>query len=503
MDRQREFVVRAALGCGRGRLIRQAGPKGRCYRWAEPAAACSGVVCGSHPGVEQHRSTSRGSYGFLEHAGAHFRGADRRCGGCGFRARAGIVRGENGYPFLVEQRRPWIDGTRASVVPSTSDDRGADRGVFRGIGRRRVSSAQCVARGDGPLGFRTENILGTHLDVGIRDADRRIAFHQALLDKLQALPGVTTAAIASFLPPSLDAGDSRLEIRGRPPKEAYDVASCAASPGTFSLTATPLLHGRLFDARDQRGGKTVAVVSESLVKEYFSGLDPLGQEIRVLSFSDTSPWMTIVGVVGDWKHLEWQAQWIESPLVFRPLTQDPSAGYAVAVGTQRKLSGMTRAMSEAILALAPAISIDAFETIDSRLASMRAYPRFRAFLVSFFAWAALVITSVGLHGTLTQIVARRTPELGLRRAVGAQTWDLLWLVGRQGGVPLVAGLAAGVVAVPVVARILGRFFVGVRLVNFGALSLAAVLLVVVAGVAVAMPARRASRVDPMVALREE
>jgi len=354
------------------------------------------------------------------------------------------------------------------------------------------------------LGIASDGVAATWLTpANRRDAGRRTAFHAALLERLRSVPGVSSAAIASFLPPSREAGDALLEIRGNPPSQTYDVAECAASPAIFEVLRTPLLRGRMFDQRDRPDSPLVAIVSESLAREYFPGSDPLGHAIRVLSFSGTPPWLTIVGVAGDWRHLEWDARWVPTPLVFRPLAQDPFSDYAVAVRTERPVPGLARSISEAILGLDPSTPVEAVETLDSRIAGMRMYPRFRAFVVMFFASVALIIVAVGLHGTLTQIVSRRIPELGLRRAIGAQSSDLLWLVGRHGGIPVIAGLISGMIATPAAARILRSLFVGLTLLDLRAMVLAVVLLLVVAILTIALPARRATQVDPIAALRQE
>jgi predicted lysophospholipase L1 biosynthesis ABC-type transport system permease subunit len=235
----------------------------------------------------------------------------------------------------------------------------------------------------------------------------------------------------------------------------------------------------------------------------------VGQEIRVIGLWNSSPWLTIVGVVGDWKHLEWDARWLDSPLVFRPLAQDPTEDNAIAVGTRRDITGVAHAagvahaISERIVSVDPSIPREPIQTLDSRLEDMRAYPRFRAFLVTFFALAALAIAAVGLHGTLSEFVSRRTPEFGLRRAVGARTADVLWLVVKQGGIPVVTGLISGAAAAPVLVRIAGSLFVGFKLWNPGTFLFSAFLLLAVAAITIALPARRAANVDPMAALRDD
>jgi predicted permease len=506
IDRHREFVVRAALGCGRGRLMRQAFAEGA---WLCLGGAGLGVLLAA--GAVQ-MITRKNLTEFPE----------------------GIAVAVNAPVLLFAALIGGIAAVLSALAPAWFAARTEIRipaGIAgRGLGgtARNLKTSQIMIAGQiaacfvvlagavllvdsvlhletDALGFSTANIATTRLNLSNqRDPARRTGLHNELIEKLQALPGASIAAIGTFFPPSRDAGDAALEVRGAPfNNPVYDVASSAVSTGFFELLRTPVVRGRVFDARDERSGPLVAVVSESLAKEYFPGRDPLGQEIRVVGLSNQSPWMTIIGVVGDWKHLEWDAKWLASPLVFRPLAQDPTEDYAIAVRTQRDLSGVARAFSERMLSVDRSIPTEPIQTLDSRLEGMRAYPRFRAFIVTFFALAALAIAAVGLHGTLTEFVSRRVPEFGLRRAIGARTTDLLWLVVRHGGIPVVVGLISGAVATPALVRIAGSLLVGLRLWNPGTFLCSVFLLLVVTAITIALPARRVANVDPMAALREE
>jgi predicted permease len=505
IERHREFVVRTALGCGRGRLVRQA--------FAEGAFLCMG---GAALGVLLAAATIQviGRKNLTEFP-------------------EGIALSVNmpmiWFAMLIGAIAALLTALTAALFAAKAEIRFPSGIAGHGLGgtARNLKTSQLMIAGQiaacfvvlagaallvdsvlhletDSLGFTTANIAATRLNLShYRDPDRRNAIHVELIEKLHALPGVSTAAIGAFFPPSRDAGDAILEVRGRRTSTPiYDVASSAVSPAFFGLLRTPVVQGRMFDARDQRSGSPVAIVSESLANEYFPGRDPLGQEIRVVGFSNTSPWLTIVGVVGDWKHMEWDARWLASPMVFRPLAQDPTADYAIAVRTQGNLTGLARAISEQIQSVDPSIPNEPIETLNSRLERLRAYPRFRAFIVSFFALAALAIAAVGLHGTLTEFVSRRASEFGLRRAIGARTANLFWLVARHGGIPVVGGLVAGMAAALALVRFAGSLFVGFRLWSPARLVWSVVLLLTMAAIAIALPARRAANVDPMTALRE-
>ncbi len=151
----------------------------------------------------------------------------------------------------------------------------------------------------------------------------------------------------------------------------------------------------------------------------------------------------------------------------------------------------------------PSLPVDDAETLSSRLSKKLAYPRFRANVLAFFALSALILSAVGLHGVLSQLVAQRIPQFGVRKAVGAQTHDPLFLIARQGGFPVLAGLAAGIGFTLAFSRVLSNLLYGIQPADPAALAIVSVALLAVAGLGILLPAIRAARVDPMVALRDE
>jgi putative ABC transport system permease protein len=214
------------------------------------------------------------------------------------------------------------------------------------------------------------------------------------------------------------------------------------------------------------------------------------------------PWMTVIGVVGNLKHTELMNEmaWVESPILYRPMTQEPRPFVQVAVrGPAATLAEVQRQ----IAAIDPSIPTSDAGPLRSRLTKILAYPRFRAAVFGLFAFTTLLLSAVGLHGVLSQLVARRTAEFGLRRAVGAQTHDLLFLIARQGGAPVLAGLGAGVALTMVFRRVLGNLLYGIQPADPVALGMVSILLLTVAVIAMAVPAVRAASVVPMAALRHE
>ena len=215
--------------------------------------------------------------------------------------------------------------------------------------------------------------------------------------------------------------------------------------------------------------------------------------------------VTVVGVAGNLKHTQLmnEMSWVETPILYRPLTQEPRASIQVAVRVTGDAGAASREIQRQIAALDSSIPIGDVELLNSRLSKKLAYPRFRAVVLTSFALGAMLLAAVGLHGVLSQFVAQRVPEFGVRRAVGAQTLDLLLLIGRQGGGPVIAGLAAGVAMTVACGRVLGSLLYGMHSADPSALGIVSAVLLLVAGLAILRPAIRAARVDPMMALRDE
>jgi len=215
------------------------------------------------------------------------------------------------------------------------------------------------------------------------------------------------------------------------------------------------------------------------------------------------PWMTIAGVVGNLKHTELmnEMQWVETPILYRPLAQEPRRPVRIVVraaGTEQ-----AAALQQAISAFDPELPQGELETVASRISARLAYPRFRASVLSLFAISALLLSAVGLHGVVSQLVSRRRAEFGLRRAVGAQTAHLLTLVARQGGIPVLAGLVLGLSGTLGFSRLLASLLYGTRPADPLVLATVSLGLIFVSALAMLRPARRAASIDPVIALRED
>ena len=506
-ERRRELAVRAALGSGQGRLMRQvlieslvlsgfgsavgvaiAWAGVRYFRYANPIELTTGAdvqvnlgVLGFAAAVAAAATLTAGLLPAWSASRVDLATAMKTGGRCTVPGRQGLAR----LVIAVEVALSFV--------------------LLIGAGLLMTSA---LRMGSTPLGFSPDRLLAARVALPAfrypGDAERRQAWER-LLDRLENLPGVAGVALSSKLPPEAG-GNQTLDVRGRaltPESQLHDVGADAVSPRFFDLLRMPLRRGRLIGAEDREHSLPVAVVNEALVREYFPDRNPLGEQIRIPG--GNMPWLTIVGVVGNLKHTQLmnEMSWVETPIFYRPLTQEPRQSLQIAVRAAGDEVSLAREMRKEIGALDPAMPVSEAEPLSARLSKTLAYPRFRAAILAFFAAGALLLSAVGLHGVLSQLVAQRTPEFGVRRAVGAQTHHLLLLVARQGGVPVAAGLAAGFGATVVLRRVLANLLYGIQPADPAVLATVSAMLLAVAGVAIALPAKRAARVDPMVALREE
>lgn len=492
--RRREFAVRAALGSGRSRLIQQVLTEGlllsflgagfgvffayfavRYFRLANPIELSVGADVGIHPVALGFSVllcvTSTLIFSLLP----------------AFRA---------SQVDLTRTLKPAQRGNLARVVIAV--EMALSFVLLTGAGLLMISA---LRMGSEPLGFNAAHVFATR--VGLPASrypgdTQRMQFYDRLLSRLQQIPGIGGAALASKVPPEAG-GNQTLEIQGHASgPEMHEVGADAVSPSFFDVLNIPLRQGRVFDLQDREYSQPVAIINDSLAQKYFAHSDPLGQQIRIPGM----PWLTVVGVVGNLKHTQLmnEMSWVETPIFYRPLAQEPRPFVQAAV---RSSGDVKNEIQNQIAAIDPTLPLSEVELLTTRVDKTLAYSRFRAIVLAFFAFSAVILSAVGLNGVLSQLVTRRIPEFGVRRAVGAQTHHLIWLIVRNGGIPVVAGLAAGVMLTLLSSRLLASLLYGIQPADPKALAVVSLTLLLVAGFAIFAPAMRAARVDPMVALREE
>ncbi|HSA56405.1 MAG TPA: ABC transporter permease [Gemmatimonadaceae bacterium] len=361
-------------------------------------------------------------------------------------------------------------------------------------------------------GFDARNVLTLRLSLPASrhpTAAHVVSFYEQLGNAVRQLPGVTDAGFVRLLPLASEIGDAFFEIEGRPlpPNEPGRSADWqAATPGYFEAMRTPLVRGRLFGPEDTPDGNQVILINETLAREYFPGEDPVGQRVRF--FGQQSPWRTVVGVVGDVHH-----NGITRPVkraFFAPHNQwHNSAGgtsrraMTLAVRATGDPRALLRPIEQAVRRLDPDLPLTQIATLEDVLAAATREQRFTTGVMTGFAGLALVLAAVGIFGVMSYSVSQRTREIGIRLALGAGLGSVRALVIRQGLVPAVAGIALGVGAAALLTQYLRNLLYGVAPIDALTFTTIPVLLLVVAGGSVLIPALRASRVDPVEALRQE
>jgi putative ABC transport system permease protein len=364
-----------------------------------------------------------------------------------------------------------------------------------------------IGFGSAPLGFSPDSVLtanGSLPQSHHRDAARKAAFYDELQRKLGSLPGVQSAAVASTLPP-YGLGLNAVEIQGRPVSHSaqmHDTGLAAVGPDYFRVLNVPLHRGRVFGPQDQPQSEQVAVVNEALVHEYFPGRDPVGERLRLGADGE---WLTVVGVAGTERRPQvfQEMSWTDQPAVYRPLDQAPPGSFSIALRVNAGQAGIGHFVEQTIASIDSGVAIGEVLPMRSRLAPYLTYPRFRAVVLAAFASLAILLAAVGLYGVLAQFVTQSTREIGLRMAVGARAGNIAALVARKGGVPVIAGLIAGLLWSFALTRYLSSFLYGVTPADPLTFATVPIVMLAAASLAMILPARRASRIDPMTALRSE
>lgn len=354
-------------------------------------------------------------------------------------------------------------------------------------------------------GFRTEHILTARLSLPpsrYPDVRRIAAFERELLEKVRATPGVQSAGLTAYLPLSGTDNGWAFFIEGRPPLPVgvYNVAKYRpVSSGYFETIGIPLLRGRAFTTVDSEDAPWVVIINESMARAYWGKEDPVGRRLHFGS----PVWRTVIGVVGDVLHegLDGEAR----PEMYVPFEQAPNkeTGPTIVVRTGLDRAAAAAAVRSAVSAIDHTMPVDQIDTMEQVVSISVAQPRFRTVMLAAFSILALVMASIGIYGVMNYLVIQRTREFGIRLSVGATQRDVLRLVLGRAAVLIGSGLGLGLAGAVVLARLIASLLYSVRPLDPLTFAAVPLLLSAVALTASYIPARRATRVDPMIALRYE
>jgi putative ABC transport system permease protein len=356
-------------------------------------------------------------------------------------------------------------------------------------------------------GFNSQNVLT--FVVGVPEVkyptEKQAQFYSDLVKRIESLPGVNSASSTIPLPLSGELFSISFETEGRPVAKGDRPSAdfFAIGLGYFKTMGIPQIKGRDFTERDDAKAPGVIIVNEAFARKFFPDEDPIGKRIRPgISTTVAKPEMReIVGVVADVRNRNLSSEF--RPGYFLPQAQIPFNQMTMVVKTSNDPRGLITAVQREVTAMDKELPVYNVKTMDDYLAASVAAPRFNTTLLAIFATVALVLTVVGLYGVMSYSVAQRTNEIGIRMALGAQTRDVLSLIVKQGFKLVLIGLVIGLVGAFALMRVISSLLFGVTTKDPFTFAVVAGLLAVVALLACYLPARRASRVDPMEALRCE
>jgi putative ABC transport system permease protein len=362
-------------------------------------------------------------------------------------------------------------------------------------------------------GMAVENLMSMRLGLPATKyptAEKRMAFYDRLLPRLEALAGAEGVALATSVP-GFGPPRQRIELEGRPVpptwEERPEVGAVAVSDGFFRTTGIEIVRGRAFNATDGMPGSEAMIVDEQTVARVFGGEDPIGRRVRFpvrTPAADAKPpgWRIVVGISRTIEDLPEPGSTPSAGTIFVPHRQDPPGGGALMIRSRVDPAAMMNAVRREVALVDPDQPVFSVQTLGQMHAEAT-WP-FRVFgsLFAAFALIALVLSAVGLYAVMAYSVTQRTPEIGVRMALGADRGQISWLVLRRGLVQLGIGLGLGLAGAYGVSQILTQVLAGISPTDPITFVTITALLTTVALAACLIPARRAARVDPLVALRD-
>ena len=359
-------------------------------------------------------------------------------------------------------------------------------------------------------GFKPANLLTMRTVLPFpkyAKQETRRAFYDELLRRVNEIPGVESAGIITFLPLSFSGMKFNFSVEGRTPPGDMDLPFAlyrVVSPDYFRAMGIPLQRGRFFDAHDLADSQPVVVVNRRLAEQFWPGEDPTGKRVKVGPLESPNSWAVVVGVVGDVRQTDLYGE--QQHEMYVPYAQERRGFIAprdLVVRTKGDATSLAGAVRQAVWAVDKDQPVSDVRTMDQVFAAAISRERFQALLLGLFAALALVLACVGLYGVISYSVAQRTHEIGVRVALGAQPGDVLQLVIHEGMLLTLAGLVIGIAVGLLATRVLSDMLYGVTTTDPLTFIGVPAFLLLVAFLACYIPARRATRIDPLVALRYE
>jgi putative ABC transport system permease protein len=501
--REREIAVRRALGAPQTRLIRQ---------WLTEAALIAGIggtlgAIAAHWGVRALIALSPAALPMTVPIRVDARALAftlaLSCAVCLAFSLAPML-ADRGMQSQLRGARPKSRAAFALIAAETA----LALMLLIGAGLL-LKSFALLTHVDG--GFNPQHLLTMQVELfGGRYSDphRQLEFFSTVHDRIAALPGVVSAAASTRLPlngPTIQRGGSPFSIEGRPWNPSGAVPQFAntqiADADYFRTLQIPLVSGRAFKDTDTASAPFVAVVNETLARGFFPQGDAIGHRILLGAPQPGSKWLTIVGIVGDVKTVALDQPTL--PHFYTPISQHPAIYMELAIRTSNDPMAIARQTAAIMRSVDPEAPVFGVQTMEQRIASSVSQPRFETTILGFFAAAALFLAAIGIFGVIAHSTARRTREIGIRMALGADRARVLRHVVGHGLRPVAIGVVAGLVSAIALGRILADVLFQVTPRDPQIFAFAIAILGVVAIAACFLPARRAARIDPMNALRSE
>jgi len=336
--------------------------------------------------------------------------------------------------------------------------------------------------------------------------EARSAFYDEVLRQVKETPGVEAAGMITFMPLSFNGMNFSFSVDGRAAPSDMNLPFAlfrVVSPDYFRAMGIPLLRGRYFETQDSQDTTPVTLINRRLAEQYWPGEDAIGKRLKVGPADAPNSWLTVVGVVGDVRQTGLYVQKLEFYVPYMQERRSFMAPRDLVVRTKVDPAVIAGAVRKAVWSVDKDQPVSNVRTLDQVFAAAISQERFQALMLGLFAALALVLACVGLYGVISYSVVQRTHEIGVRMALGAQSVDVLRLVIRQGMLLTIAGLVIGIVAGTFATRVLTDMLFGVTPRDPLTFVGVPVLLLLVAFLACYVPARRATKVDPLEALRYE